>query len=102
MSSSFAGMPRVHTAGPKEKTFFAIADFLDDFCFHRQMHCAYGFLADRRGGAFERGGCVLQDISLARLRISPAFRANAMNDSQELLAAFNLRTRLFRRHHDSL
>ena len=35
MFSSSAGMPRVHAAGPKEKPFLAIADFLDDFRKHR-------------------------------------------------------------------
>jgi hypothetical protein len=53
MSSSF-GMPGVNSAGPKHKTLLVVAKFLNDVGFGRQMHCTYGFLADRRSSAFKR------------------------------------------------
>src|SRR5437899_8885920 len=79
-ASPFARMPGVNSTGPEEEALLVVAYLLDDVGWKRQMHNADGFLADRGSCTQQGGRGVLDDVSLARIRITPALWADAVDD----------------------
>src|SRR5262249_26645608 len=96
------GGPGVNATGPEEKALLVVAYLLDDVGWKGQTHKANGFLADRGSRAQQGGRSVFYDVSLARIRITPALWANAVDDRQYLFSFGDGRSLFFEGNRDLL